>query len=282
MAKKATAKSGDAAAMSIRALLAKLDDLRELTERYEDMDDDHADANDVENLVARTRAELSAVLEPIVIAAAEAGVLGVIHAPNYADDELGASAAGLEIEHVFREDDTVFAVGTRYLALDGSDGTVEDGRLDPSVFRRVPICTQVVLEEQWEHEGEPQRVLHTRHLVADNSSVDFSDAGYKILAVMPARTEYYAVYGSADDDIDLEEESWDLEVLQAMDKVVFLGLDYPAAQKTNWRRRLELVRASTEEDEVEDSNSVWLRGEYRRLPRFDPGPDMPGSDPDIA
>jgi hypothetical protein len=282
MAKKGTAKAASSDAMTVAELLAKLEELRLLTERYEDMDEDDRDAGDVENHVARERAELSAVLEPLVIAAAEAGILGMIHAPNYLDDELGASAAGLEIEHVFREDDTVFAVGTRWLALDGSDGTVDDGRLDPSTFRRVPICTQVVLEEQWEHEGEPQRVLHTRHLVADGSSVDFSDAGYKILAVMPVRTEYYAVYGSADDDTDLEEESWDLEVLQATDKVVFLGLDYPNAQKTNWRRRLELVRATAEEDPIEDSNSVWLRGEYRRLPRLESGPDEADSDPDSA
>ncbi len=281
MAKKAAGKTGSPEAMTIDALLVRLEELRTLTERYDDLDEDDDDAADLENAVARMRADLSSALEPIVIAAAEAGVLGMIHAPNYRDDELGASASGLAIEHVFREDDTVFAVGTRYLALDGSDGTVEDGKLDPSVFRRVPICTQVVLEEQWEHEGEPQRVLHTRHLVADNSSVDFSDAGYKILAVMPVRAEYYAIYGSADDDIDLEEESWDLEVLQAMDKVVFLGLDYPAAQKTNWRRRLELARSSAEEDPAEDSNSVWLRGEYRRLPRFDQ-PDQPGADPDGA
>ena len=156
-------------------------------------------------------------------------------------------------------------------------GQDEDfGPFHPAVFLRVPIVGHVVLEEAWQHEGDAIRVIHTRPILADRSNVEFVNQDFNIIGFQPTSVPMVAVYGTLEGGIDLREYPWDIETLLAEDVIELLGYDYPDSA-IDWLARLVQARAEREseaEEEKEQDMGVYLRGEYRKLPKLElPRPD---------
>ncbi|HLY01418.1 MAG TPA: hypothetical protein VKR56_02870 [Candidatus Cybelea sp.] len=154
-------------------------------------------------------------------------------------------------------------------------GQDEDfGPFHPAVFLRVPIVGHVVLEEAWQHDGDDIRVIHTRPILADRSNVEFVSQDFNIIGFQPTGVPMVAVYGTLDATADLREYPWDIETLLAEDVIELLGYDYPDSG-IDWRARLFQVREEhASEDEQEQDMGVYLRGEYRKLPKL----ELPPSD----
>jgi hypothetical protein len=156
-------------------------------------------------------------------------------------------------------------------------GQDEDfGPFHPAVFLRVPVVGHVVLEEAWQHEGDSIRVIHTRPILADRSNVEFVNQDYNIIGFQPTSVPMVAVYGTLEVDTDLREYPWDIETLLAEDVIELLGYDYPESG-IDWLARLLQLREEHEseaEREKEQDMGVYLRGEYRKLPKL----ELPQSD----
>jgi len=156
-------------------------------------------------------------------------------------------------------------------------GRDEDfGPFHPAVFLRVPVVGHVVLEEAWQHEGDAIRVIHTRPILADRSNVEFVNQDFNIIGFQPTSVPMVAVYGTLEAGIDLREYPWDIETLLAEDVIELLGYDYPDSE-IDWLARLSQAREAREseaEREKEQDMGVYLRGEYRKLPKL----ELPPSD----
>jgi hypothetical protein len=156
-------------------------------------------------------------------------------------------------------------------------GQDEDfGPFHPAVFLRVPVVGHVVLEEAWQHEGDAIRVIHTRPILADRSNVEFVSQDFNIVGFQPTSVPMVAVYGTLESGIDLREYPWDIETLLAEDVIELLGYDYPDSE-IDWLARIFQAREAHEsqaEEEKEQDMGVYLRGEYRKLPKLElPRPD---------
>ncbi|MGP8101987.1 MAG: hypothetical protein ACLQHL_14710 [Candidatus Cybelea sp.] len=156
-------------------------------------------------------------------------------------------------------------------------GQDEDfGPFHPAVFLRVPVVGHVVLEEAWQHEGDAIRVIHTRPILADRSNVEFVNQDFNIIGFQPTSVPMVAVYGTLEAGIDLREYPWDIETLLAEDVIELLGYDYPDSE-IDWLARILQAREAHEseaEREKEQDMGVYLRGEYRKLPKL----ELPPSD----
>lgn len=146
---------------------------------------------------------------------------------------------------------------------------------DPSVFIRIPVTAHAVFAEMWKHEGLTTRVLHTRPILADSSHVEFVDSEFELLSIQPTGVDTFAVFGSASDDIDLREETNDIEQLLANDRALFLGFQHGEIP-VDWASRLRAIR--DDESEAEESPGVFLRGEYRQMPKLDLDDSPPNGD----
>ncbi len=155
-------------------------------------------------------------------------------------------------------------------------GQDEDfGPFHPAVFLRVPVVGHVVLEEAWQHEGDAIRVIHTRPILADRSNVEFVNQDFNIIGFQPTSVPMVAVYGTLEAGVDLREYPWDIETLLAEDVIELLGYDYPDSE-IDWLARIFQVRGAHEseaEREKEQDMGVYLRGEYRKLPKLELPPD---------
>jgi hypothetical protein len=156
-------------------------------------------------------------------------------------------------------------------------GQDEDfGPFHPAVFLRIPVVGHVVLEEAWQHEGDDIRVIHTRPILADRSNVEFVSQDFNIIGFQPTSVPMVAVYGTLEAGIDLREYPWDIETLLAEDIIELLGYDYPDSE-IDWLARIFQARGAREteaEREKEQDMGVYLRGEYRKLPKLElPRPD---------
>jgi hypothetical protein len=156
-------------------------------------------------------------------------------------------------------------------------GQDEDfGPFHPAVFLRVPVVGHVVLEEAWQHEGDDIRVIHTRPILADRSNVEFVSQDFKIIGFQPTSVPMVAVYGTLEAGVDLREYAWDIETLLAEDIIELLGYDYPDSE-IDWLARLFQARGERESEaelQKEHDMGVYLRGEYRKLPKLElPQPD---------
>ncbi len=155
-------------------------------------------------------------------------------------------------------------------------GQDEDfGPFHPAVFLRVPVVGHVVLEEAWQHEGDAIRVIHTRPILADRSNVEFVNQDFNIIGFQPTSVPMVAVYGTLEAGIDLREYPWDIETLLAEDVIELLGYDYPDSE-IDWLARIFQARGAHEseaEREKEQDMGVYLRGEYRKLPKLELPPD---------
>jgi hypothetical protein len=156
-------------------------------------------------------------------------------------------------------------------------GQDEDfGPFHPAVFLRVPVVGHVVLEEAWQHEGDDIRVIHTRPILADRSNVEFVSQDFNIIGFQPTSVPMVAVYGTLEAGDDLREYAWDIETLLAEDIIELLGYDYPESE-IDWLARLFQARGEREseaEQQKEHDMGVYLRGEYRKLPKL----EIPQSD----
>jgi hypothetical protein len=156
-------------------------------------------------------------------------------------------------------------------------GQDEDfGPFHPAVFLRIPVVGHVVLEEAWQHQGDDIRVIHTRPILADRSNVEFVSQHFSIIGFQPTSVPMVAVYGTLEAGIDLREYPWDIETLLAEDVIELLGYDYPDSG-IDWLARLFQIREEHEseaEREKEQNVGVYLRGEYRKLPKL----ELPRSD----
>ena len=151
-------------------------------------------------------------------------------------------------------------------------GQDEDfGPFHPAVFLRVPVVGHVVLEEAWQHDGDDIRVIHTRPILADRSNVEFVRQDFNIIGFQPTSVPMVAVYGTLEAGIDLREYPWDIETLLAEDVIELLGYNYPDSE-IDWLARLFQAREAHEseaEEEREQDLGVYLRGEYRKLPKLE-------------
>jgi hypothetical protein len=149
-------------------------------------------------------------------------------------------------------------------------GQDEDfGPFHPAIFLRVPVVGHVVLEEAWQHEGDDIRVIHTRPILADRSNVEFVRQDFNIIGFQPTSVPMVAVYGTLEAGIDLREYPWDIETLLAEDVIELLGYNYPDSE-IDWLARLFQAREAHEsEAEQEQDLGVYLRGEYRKLPKLE-------------
>jgi hypothetical protein len=234
-------------------------------------------------------------LTPLLDILSRAGIFAASYIPDvYENPEGDASEAesdddwrtyvAFEADFGQRLDETAYElIGSRIGGISEPPppliraGQDEDfGPFHPAVFLRVPVVGHVVLEEAWQHEGDDIRVIHTRPILADRSNVEFVSQDFNIIGFQPTSVPMVAVYGTLEAAIDLREYPWDIETLLAEDVIELLGYDYPDSE-IDWLARIFQAREAHEseaEQERDHDMGVYLRGEYRKLPKL----ELPPSD----
>jgi hypothetical protein len=272
--KKKPAASGRAAggktAITLKALTERAKRVHDLYDVW--LDDEEADDDsDSFEAYATQRAALIKQLEPLLDHLAQAGCFDAILSPDLENEGDERRFLRFKPSTGWLDDDGAYSVvGTRpsYVTSPPPDirGDDEPGIEDPSTFIRIPVTGHAVYEEMWKHEGITTRVIHTRPLLADSTHVEFIDSEFELLSIQPTATDTYAVFGSAADEIDLRYESNDIEELLAQDRALFLGFQHGDIP-VDWALRLIAMRS--DQSEPDEGTGVFLRGEYRQMPKLD-------------
>lgn len=292
MAKTVHAAKAKATGVTLAGLKARARKALAAVDAYEAAE--RPDSDEARTASERYYREASALLDdvsPLLEIMAECRMLSGTYAPA-----LGDLPDGEEIEDVDavnhlgfvahtgrRSDATTFEIYASRLSslTDQPPSLILSGNDDdcapfhPAVYMRVPVVGHAVLAEAWHHDGDDIRVIHSRPILADPSNVEFVSQSFDVVGVQPASTTTFAVYGTLDPRVDLRDQSWNIEELCAEDVITLLGYDFEGSG-IDWARRLTCAREQYSE-QSEDSAGVYLRGEYRKLPKLD-APHPPGSE----
>ena len=292
MAKPVRGAKAKATGATLAGLMARARKALAAVDAYEAAGD--PDGDEARTACERFHREASALLDdvsPLLEIMAECRMLSGTYAPALYDLPDGEEIEDLSVAthlgfvaHAGRRSDaTTFEIYAARLSslsdprpaliLSGNDD--DYAPFHPAVYARVPVAGHAVLAEAWHHDGDDVRVFHSRPILADPSNVEFVSQAFDVVGVQPARVPTFAVYGTLDPQVDLRDQSWDIEELCAEDVIALLGYDFEGSG-IDWARRLTCAREQYAAQD-DDGAGVYLRGEYRKLPKLD-APHPPGSE----